>query len=133
MAQINGIEVKNFNPNAKTYIECIKNTQAIQREIDKRSFNSHLALADSNSVGEAGNRKLAKQLAKTGLQEQQRVNMLTKERKIWEKKAAQTPEGKKKEQKKFAEEQKLAGQEKTKNRIRKKIKAAFFPPICPKR
>ena len=96
MAQINGIEVKNFNPNAKTYIECIKNTQAIQREIDKRSYNSHLKLADSDTAGENKNRKLSKQLEKIGLQEQQRVNMLTKERRIWEKKAAQTPEGKKK-------------------------------------
>lgn len=133
MAQINGIEVKNFNPNAKTYNECIKNTQAIQKEIDKRSANSHLKLADSDTAGENKNRKLAKQLEEIGLKEQRRVNALTKERKIWEKKAAQTPEGQKKEQKKFANEQKLAGQEKTKNRIRKKIKAAFFPPICPKR
>lgn len=133
MAQINGIEVKNFNPNAKTYIECIKNTQAIQKEIDKRSYNSHLKLADSGAADENKNYKLAKQLEEIGLKEQRRVNALTKERKIWEKKAAQTPEGQKKEQKKFANEQKLADQEKTKNRIRKKIKAAFFPPICPKR
>ena len=112
MAQINGIEVKNFNPNAKTY---------------------NLKLADSGAADENKNYKLAKQLEEIGLKEQRRVNALTKERKIWEKKAAQTPEGQKKEQKKFANEQKLAGQEKTKNRIRKKIKAAFFPPICPKR
>ena len=50
MAQINGIEIKNFNPNAKTYNECIKNTQAIQKEIDKRSANSHLKLADSDTL-----------------------------------------------------------------------------------
>lgn len=86
MAQINGIEVKNFNPNAKTYNECIKNTQAIQKEIDKRSYNSHLKLADSGAADENKNYKLAKQLEEIGLKEQRRVNALTKERKIWEKK-----------------------------------------------
>ncbi len=123
MAKINGVEIKNFNPNAKTYNDCIKNTQAIQKVIDDFSFKSHRLIDSAGTAGESGRGKMANYLVNQGYDLQDKVNMLTRERKKWELKATQTPEGKAKEQNRFAKEQKKAKEDK----VRRQIINAIFP------
>ena len=132
MAKIENIEIPGFNPKATSYKDCIKNTQAIEKVRSKLVWNRTFWQGQTNMLREQRNPQF-NQAEDNFLNTQKKINKLTVHLRNWGKKAAQTPEGQKKEQKKFANEQKLASQEKTKNRIRKKIKAAFFPPICPKR
>ena len=128
MAKIKDIEIKNFNPNAKTYNDCIKNTQAIQKVIDDFSFKSHRLIDSAGVAGESGRGKMANYLVNQGYDLQDKVNMLTGERKKWETKAAQTPEGKAKNQKRFAKEVKEA-----EDKAIRKIKKALSSPIRLKR
>lgn len=129
MAKIENIEIPGFNPNATNYKDCIKNTQAIEKVRTKLVWDRTFWLGQANMLGEQGKGVQANQANDNFNNAQKKINKLTVHLRNWEKKAAQTPEGKAKEQNRFAKNQKKA----TEDKVRRKIKATFFPPVCPKR
>jgi len=54
MAKIENMEIPGFNPNATSYKDCIKNTQAIEKVRSKLTWDRTYWMGQANMLGEQG-------------------------------------------------------------------------------